>query len=277
VTAEQLAIRAGQVRCGQCKTVFDGNAALVSLAPVAPDVAARLDEAALGPPTVTLRDAQALAAPMAPMAPVGSVEPVEPVASVSVRPAGLRPALAGEAGTAVAYEDRFAHAHRRASSRAMGTVYAIAAPLLLVLLGAQAVFHFSSAIANRFPGTAPALTRFCEVAGCTVRPLRDADMHYLSIEASDLHADPAHKGLLTLTATSRNRAGWALAYPHLELTLTDAQDQVVVRRALAPADYAGGTVELANGISANGEIAIKLFIDASASVQAGYRLYLFYP
>jgi hypothetical protein len=50
-----------------------------------------------------------------------------------------------------------------------------------------------------------------------------------------------------------------------------------VRRALAPADYAGGTVELANGIGANGEIAIKLFIDASATVQAGYRLYLFYP
>jgi hypothetical protein len=83
--------------------------------------------------------------------------------------------------------------------------------------------------------------------------------------------------LLTLTATIRNRAGWALAYPHLELTLTDAQDQVVVRRALAPSDYASGTIDLAKGIAANGEIAIKLFIDASATVQAGYRLYMFYP
>ena len=31
VTAEQLAMRAGQVRCGQCKTVFDGSARQVSL------------------------------------------------------------------------------------------------------------------------------------------------------------------------------------------------------------------------------------------------------
>ena len=32
VMPEQLALRAGQVRCGQCKTVFDGIAQEVSLA-----------------------------------------------------------------------------------------------------------------------------------------------------------------------------------------------------------------------------------------------------
>jgi hypothetical protein len=102
-------------------------------------------------------------------------------------------------------------------------------------------------------------------------------MSYLSIESSDLQADPAHRGLLILTATVRNRATWPLAYPHLELTLTDAQDRIVVRRALAPADYAGGTADLAHGIPGNGEISLKVFIDASATTQAGYRLYMFYP
>jgi hypothetical protein len=80
-----------------------------------------------------------------------------------------------------------------------------------------------------------------------------------------------------MTATLRNRGAVGLAYPHLELTLTDAQDQVVARRALAPADYAGGTADLAAGIPANAEVAVKVFIDASATTQAGYRLYLFYP
>ena len=46
---------------------------------------------------------------------------------------------------------------------------------------------------------------------------------------------------------------------------------------LAPADYAGGTADLAAGIAANGEVPVKVFIDASATTQAGYRLYLFYP
>jgi hypothetical protein len=99
----------------------------------------------------------------------------------------------------------------------------------------------------------------------------------LSIESSDLQADAAHKGLLILTATVRNRANFAIAFPHLELTLTDAQDQPVVRRAFAPADYAGGTADIGLGLPSNGEVAIKLFIDASATSQAGYRLYLFYP
>src|SRR5215813_9345174 len=59
VTSAQLAMRSGQVRCGHCRTVFDGVAALVSLAP-RPRPQAESDDAALGPPTVTLRSAQAL-------------------------------------------------------------------------------------------------------------------------------------------------------------------------------------------------------------------------
>ena len=50
-----------------------------------------------------------------------------------------------------------------------------------------------------------------------------------------------------------------------------------MRRALAPADYAGGTADLRTGIGANAEVALKVFIDASATSQAGYRLYMFYP
>ena len=115
----------------------------------------------------------------------------------------------------------------------------------------------------------------CAYAGCAIRPMRDVAA--LSIESSDLQADAAHKGLLVLAANVRNRANYAIAYPHLELTLTDAQDQPVVRRAFAPADYVGGTADLGRGLVGQGELPIKMFIDASATSQAGYRLYLFYP
>lgn len=312
VMPEQLALRGGQVRCGHCKTVFDGVAQQVSLAPSAssatatgaprevgtppaqtadvaaapaPEGAARasataataiaasavspsavaaraipasaspFDEAALGPPTITLRDARAL----------------EPIALPSSQeaPAAAMPD--------VAYDDRFTPPPGRRSRLLRTLGYATAIVVLLVLIAAQAVHHFRDAIAAHWPATRPALVRLCAVAGCTVRPLRDAAMTHLSIDASDLQADPAHRGLLVLTATLRNRAAWALAYPHLELTLTDAQDQVVVRRVLAPAEYAGGTLDVHNGIAPNGEVAVKMFIDASATVQAGYRLYMFYP
>jgi len=110
---------------------------------------------------------------------------------------------------------------------------------------------------------------------CTIEPLKDTAAR--SIDASDLQADPAHRGLLILSATIRNRAGHPIAYPYLELTLTDSSERIVVRRAFAPQDYAGGTADFQQGIAANGERLVKLFIDASATQQAGYQLYLFYP
>ena len=33
----------------------------------------------------------------------------------------------------------------------------------------------------------------------------------------------------------------------------------------------------ASGIAPNGEVLVRLFLDASATSQAGYRVYLFYP
>jgi hypothetical protein len=174
-------------------------------------------------------------------------------------------------------EDRFAPQATTKPGWVRTVAYAVAIVLLVLLVIGQAAFHFRDAIATFWPTTRPAFTRLCVAAGCAVGPLRDAAMAYLSIEASDLQADPAHRGLLILTATVRNRAGWPLAYPHFELTLTDAQDRIVVRRALAPAEYAGGTADLEGGMAPDGEVAFKVFIDASATSQAGYRLYMFYP
>jgi predicted Zn finger-like uncharacterized protein len=283
VTDAQLALRDGMVRCGHCQTIFDGRAAQISLAPrpVADDEV--IDEAMLGPPTVTLRSSRALE-PLPPVEHPSQIEPrlhgegVEPAGAATRTVAPARGETADARDTApddVDFEHRFAwdRSTRRRTRRTW--VYALAIPLLLLLLAAQLVYHFRDAIVARWPTTRPALTSLCATLGCAVRPLRDVGA--LSIDASDLQVDPAHKGLLILTATVRNRAAYALTYPYLELTLTDAQDQVVVRRAFAPGEYLSGTVDLGAGLPGNGEAALKLFIDASATTQAGYRLYLFYP
>jgi predicted Zn finger-like uncharacterized protein len=250
VTEPQLALRAGQVRCGHCRTVFNGREELISLEPPAlSEPEAEPDELALGPPTVTLRSARALDPP-----PPDEAPPPAPNAD---------------------YENRFAWDRKKAPSRAWTVLGFIAIPALVVTFVLQGLFHFRDSLAAHVPSTKPMLTQLCGLVGCEIRPLRDVAA--LSIDASDLQADPAHRGLLVLTATIRNRAPFAIGYPHLELTLTDAQDQVVVRRALAPADYASGTANTAAGIGRNGEVPVKLFIDASATSQAGYRLYLFFP
>ncbi len=251
VTDAQLALRDGQVRCGHCRTVFDGLEHLISLAPTIPaEGDAPPDELAAGPLTVTLRSAQALDPPP-PDAP-----PAKP-------------------DSAVDYENRFAWETKRPRSRLWVILGAMAIPVLVLALLAQALIHFRDTLAANSPTLKPLLVRGCAAVGCAIQPLRSVSA--LSIDASDLQADPAHRGLLILTATLRNRAPFAIGFPHLELSLTDAQDQVVVRRALAPADYVGGTADIAAGIAGNSEVPVKIFIDASATTQAGYRLYLFFP
>ncbi len=269
VTSAQLAMRAGQVRCGHCKTVFDGNAHLISLAP-SPRVQANedYDELAHGPATVTLRDAHALEPPNRDDAP----------GEVARRDEGRAESATGHRASApeeIAYDERFAWEKRKKTRRGTGILYTVAVPVLVVLFVGQVVFHFRDAVAARWPGTKPALTAMCALAGCAIRPLHE--IGGLAIDASDLQADAAHKGLLILSATLRNRTAWPVAYPHLELTLTDAADQTVVRRALAPADYVTGAADVGAGIPGNSDVAVRLFIDASATTQAGYRLYLFYP
>ncbi|MEO5701080.1 MAG: DUF3426 domain-containing protein [Casimicrobiaceae bacterium] len=264
VTSQQLAVRSGQVRCGHCRTVFDGQAALLPApAPVAAESPATVesqtdsprvaqapvyDEAMMGPATMTLRTPQGET--VAGDAPIGRIQPLD-------------------------YQERFSAEHVAHRRRRSNLAYGLGVPLLLLLLAGQALYHFRDLIAARWPLAEPALVQLCALAGCELAPMRDVSG--LSIEASDLQADPAHRGLLVLTATLRNRATWALGYPYLELTLTDARDQAVARRALAPTDYAGGTAAVDQGIPANGEVPVKAYIDASATSQAGYRLYVFYP
>ena len=263
VSSQQLAMREGQVRCGHCRTVFDGELALVSLAPRprTPGDDVQLSEAELGPPTVTLRNAQALS-------PVDEETYVrrEPAGDGSI-PASIDPELA--------YASRFSGSKTRQRFGLPAWTYGLLLPLLVIVLGAQALFHFRDAIAAHWPQTKPALLRLCALADCQLKPLQD--ISGLSIEASDLQADPAHKGLLILSATIRNRAAHALGYPYLELTLSNAQDQIVVRRAFAPGEYLSGAANLDSGIAGNAELTVKLFIDASTTSQAGYQVYLFYP
>jgi len=267
VTAPQLALRAGQVRCGHCHTVFNGVASLVSLAPQQhpqrsePD----FDDPALGPPTVTLRNAQALEA-----APGPDVdERVEPAIVAPIRREGAVEDTEND------YASRFSWQEQRERRRVPSWIFGMSVPVLVLLFAGQALFHFRDAIAAHWPKTKPMLIKLCAAAGCQVRALQD--VAGLSIEASDLQADPAHKGLLILSATVRNRAPYPLAYPYIELTLSDTQDQPVVRRAFAPGEYISGAADAETGIAGNTELQIKLFIDASATTQAGYQVYLFYP
>lgn len=149
--------------------------------------------------------------------------------------------------------------------------FVVAAILLALALAAQSAFAFRTTIATALPRLGPAYAAL----GIAVPLPRQSES--ISIEASELQTDSAHGNLLALQATVKNRAGFALEYPHLELTLTDTQDGAIARRVFAPADYLPVGKPPAAGIEGHGEVAIKLWLDTHDIVAAGYRLYVFYP
>jgi hypothetical protein len=98
----------------------------------------------------------------------------------------------------------------------------------------------------------------------------------LSIDTSNLEADPQQANLVALNAILRNRAKLAQEYPQLELTLTDTQDKMIARRIFAPGEYAKGA-DLKRGMAPNEEVTVKLNLDLGDLKAAGYRVFLFYP
>ena len=147
--------------------------------------------------------------------------------------------------------------------------------LLLTVLLAQAAYFFRVELAASLPGTKPALTTYCGLLQCTVPLPQKADL--MSIESSDLEADPAQASVITLNALLHNRAAYTQAYPNLELTLTDAQDKALARRTFRPIEYLKSGEDEKQGLAANRELSVKLNLDITSLKASGYRLFLFYP
>lgn len=155
-------------------------------------------------------------------------------------------------------------------------LWSLLALLALAGLAAQAVYQFRTEIAVLLPQARVHLETACEMLDCEVRLPRRAEL--VSIESSDLQADPSRAGVIVLNALLRNRAPFPQEYPALELTLTDERDQPIVRRVLAAADYAQDKrAILSRGIAGGAEEAVRVFIDTGRLRATGYRLYLFYP
>lgn len=142
--------------------------------------------------------------------------------------------------------------------------------LLLTLLGLQVAVHHRDELVLRYPVARTVLEPVCQQLGCQFSPVRHIDD--LVIESSSFNKGQDNRYMLSMTVKSR--ASIALAMPAVEVTLTDAQDQPVVRRVLLPADV-GAPAAL--GAQAEWHVSIPVTVSAANSRIAGYRLIVFYP
>jgi predicted Zn finger-like uncharacterized protein len=243
VLPEQLQARGGQVRCGRCMHAFDGFQALAVERLGAPPEPAAL-------PRNTLADPE----PKPAANPLSGSAADEPATSAfssapdETRPGGLR--------------------RRR--------MPVTACFLLGLLLVGQLLFLFRGELAARSSAMKTVLTSACRIAGCTVALPQRPDL--VKIEASDVNMiDPKRPAIVQLTATLRSYADHDLAYPALDLVLTNATEHAVARRIFLPEAYLDGSRDPQAGIPPRGEITVALDLDTGNLNPAGFRLDLLPP
>ncbi|MCC4117929.1 zinc-ribbon domain-containing protein [Aromatoleum toluclasticum] len=171
-------------------------------------------------------------------------------------------------------EDDFADYAPPARAPARRALTGLAIGLLGGMLAVQLLYLFRADFAREWPSLRPVLVKACHALGCTVELPHIASL--ISVESSDLQSEPGKAAHFVLNAAIRNRAPHPLAWPHLELTLTDARDRPLVRRVLTPQEWFPGA-DLEQGFAAGRDIAVTLPFAADGLGATGYRIYAFYP
>lgn len=143
---------------------------------------------------------------------------------------------------------------------------------LILTLGMQMALQERDVIAARAPAARALMEQLCQSLQCTLQPPRRIDA--VVIDSSSFLKARHDAAAYQLQMGIKNTSTLTVAMPALELTLTDAQDQTLLRRVLLR-DELGAPAQLAPGATWSGAVPMQVMQDASRV--AGYRLLAFYP
>ena len=147
---------------------------------------------------------------------------------------------------------------------------------LALILAALLQFTYNSRIqiAAEHPQFKPFLAKACVYLNCTIHLPKNLDL--ITIGDSDMQEDDNYKSVINFTSSLKNSANYAQTYPKIELTLTDFNDQLAIRKILLPKDYVGADKKIEDGIPANEIVLIHLSLHVHDAQVAGYRMLLHY-
>jgi hypothetical protein len=137
----------------------------------------------------------------------------------------------------------------------------------------QVLLHERDRIAVLAPEVKPVLIALCELTQCTVSPLRQIE----SVVIDSSSFNKLRGDVYRLNFTLKNTVQIALAMPSIELSLTDVQDQALMRRVIR-ADELGsksGSLESASDFTAS--LTLSAITPEGSNPVAGYRVLAFYP
>ena len=145
--------------------------------------------------------------------------------------------------------------------------------VLVLLLCGQWVLHERDRLAAAYPQMRPELMALAQAVGLELQPLRQIESVVIDSSAFTKVRNEVYK----LSFSLRNTSQLALAMPAMELTLTDMQDQVLLRRVLTVKDFAKLPEVLPAGSEQSANLSVAVRSPVPLDKVAGYRLLAFYP
>ena len=158
-------------------------------------------------------------------------------------------------------------------SRGMRTALVLGAVVLAALLALQFAVQERDRVAASAPALRPLLEALCEPLSCKVGPPRQIEAIVIDSSAFNRLRGDTYR----LAITVKNQSPVAVAMPAIELTLTDSQDQPLVRRVLTPAEMGTPGGVIGGSSDWSGTLAFGLSPGNPGGRVAGYRLLAFYP
>lgn len=261
VVPDQLRISGGWVRCGRCDEVFDASLHLIPKtqeaaqkdAHSAPDLS-RFDQASAGAP---IESKPAKSDP--------ERQPMKEDAKI--------PEFESDAELAEAAFLRDKGRRSYWNKPIMRMILHFLSWALLLGLAGQIVFQERNRIASIQPGIKPLLQVFCIPLKCSLTALQEKK----SVAIDSASFSKTAGGSYRLNFTLKNKSNVTLAIPAIELTLTDLQDQAVLRRVFLSPDFAFKSDTMAADAERSASLVMSIHLAGSVQQIVGYRLYAFYP
>lgn len=298
VVTDQLKVSQGWVRCGHCTEVFDASLYLQPEQSPLADAsnAAYVNKVDTKPEADIQREEWLITKPRLAMQPLHADPDVDPMGTkkVLIEVSGadlsrsdvvcepLEP-LHGEDVSFVRDARRQAFWRRPVVRIALGFF----SLLLITFLVLQFLLHQRDSLASLEPRLKPLLEMLCEPMQCEIAPLR----HIESVVVDSSTFNKINGDSYQLSFSLKNTGAIPVAMPSLEVTLTDTQEQALIRRVVTPtqfgvkdegsllsagSDFSGLIVMQVLGSDVQGSVGLSPPVTGPLRV-VGYRVLAFYP
>ena len=255
VTAAQLEVHGGMVRCGICSAVFHAEQRLLKIQPKAKRTETTpADEPP--PPKAEKRKQSGKGRRRSGRRRIDKLRTLDEK-------------LAQEANIpTITKQPLFAKPRLRGSFLLWG----FGSLTLLMLLAGQFVYFYRNELAT-IPTWRPYLVDICLYAGCKLQPLRN--IARIELLQTSIAPHPQYENALRLRATLVNRAAFRQDYPWMEVSLTSNAGNVIARRTFSPIQYSETPLE--NVLTPNVVATALLDVTNPDGKAVGYEIRLVTP